>query len=200
MSESNVMYSGGARGADLLWGEIASKEGHHVIHFVFKGHGTKAPKEQQEMLSDEELIRADKHLIEANKVLKRTFPTTNDYTNNLLRRNVYQVFFTQSLYAVAGIDFDTGNLMGGTAWATQVFKNAWGGVWDSSRENGNGGCYCFNVNDNHWYSWDYHNLKWKEIERPPTPSGNWTGIGTSRYLTDEAKQAMKNLFENERKD
>ncbi len=67
----NVCLSGGADGADLVWGAEARRYGHKVLHFSFAGHRTQAPPDELVILSDNGLRRADPYLAKANARLKR---------------------------------------------------------------------------------------------------------------------------------
>ncbi len=83
----NVCLSGGADGADLVWGAEACRHGHKVRHFSFAGHRTQAPPDELVILSDNELRRADPYLAKANARLKRDWPPASQYAANLLRRD-----------------------------------------------------------------------------------------------------------------
>lgn len=133
---------------------------------------------------------ADPFLVYANKTLKRgTFPYANEYTNNLLRRNYFQVVQSDSLYAVSRIK--DGQVLGGTAWATQMF------IDKHKREACN--CYVYDMVTERWYVWLGHRGYLSRypgvgIEiTPPYPHGKYAGIG-SRELTDKGQQAIVDLY------
>ena len=174
---SETCLSGGADGADLCWGTNASNAGFEVCHFTFRGHRTLAPQTEIVVLQDDQLRVADPFLIKANKTLKRRFPGKNEHVNNLLRRNYYQVAWSDSVYAVATIE--DGLVTGGTSWAVQMFL-----------DRGQSDVYVFDQNDQKWYTWDGG---WSEIDTPPYPSGIWAGIG-SRNLTVPGKNAIRDLL------
>lgn len=176
----NVCFSGGAQGADLHWGAFAAKLGHQVIHFGFEGHRNNAPPGTYITLTKEELRQADPFLEVANKTLKRKIPT-DQFIKNLLRRNYYQILHSNALYAVSEIDRN-GLVKGGTAWAVVMFEN----------QMIRAPLYVYDQNRQQWYSRDRFNNVWVEIDRPPTPSGAWTGIGT-RKLNEFGKLAIDGL-------
>lgn len=182
---ANSCLSGGADGADLQWGMCAGSAGHHVVHWSFEGHRSKAPDAEVSILSKEQLEQADESVKRANKTLKRHFPTRNGFVNNLLRRNYYQIKWTQAVYAVAKLE--NGIVSGGTAWATQMYMDRYLFDGEPIEE-----ChlYLFDQLTEKWFSWSNG---WIEITEPPVPSGVWTGIG-SRELTDAGKHAIRALL------
>lgn len=96
--------SGGADGADRLFGEQAEKLGHQVVHWSFSGHKTPVPLEDRVLLSEEMLREADPFLIEAGKNLKRRVPFKKPVIINLLRRNYFQIRYTDQVIAVGNLD------------------------------------------------------------------------------------------------
>jgi hypothetical protein len=182
MQEQNsnpVCVSGGAKGADLLWGEMAAKAGHDVIHLTFRNSRHTIPEGQEYILDDEQLKKADKLLDFANKSLKRKWPVTNPYTASLLRRNYYQVRDSDSLYAVSHLD-SYGQVSGGTAWAVQMMIDIHQGspVW------------LFDQKVAQWYSWKG---SWMPCMKPPCPSGIYAAVG-SRDLNQCGEMAIRSLY------
>lgn len=183
ISERHICLSGGAKGADLQFGMCAGARGDLVYHFGFRGHGSRAPKAEQVVLTMEQLLEADPALIRANATLKRTFPSGSDYTNNLLRRNYWQIRDTQSVYAVAGIDAK-GGIIGGTAWAIQMFIDRYDGKTCP--------VYVFDQERDQWFTWTG---SWTPLDGdPPEPEGVWTGIGTSKHFQENGKNAVRRLL------
>lgn len=169
---SNVCLSGGADGSDLQWGLQAGKIGHHVIHWSFQGHRTVAPETELVRLTDEQLALANDAVKRANKGVKRSWPSRNEITNNLLRRNWYQVKDTKAVYAVS--ELKNGEWDGGTAWAIQMYLDRF--LYDGE-DFTNCKIYVMDKKSLYWYTFD--GTRWIQmISRPPTPSGIWTGIGS----------------------
>lgn len=178
-----ILLSGGASGADLQFGMTAGRAGHQVIHFVFEGHGSKAPKSEHVCLTQDMLNEADQALVQANGTLRRSFPTGKQYVNNLLRRNYWQIRDTQSVYAVADFD-EQGLVHGGTAWAVQMFIDRHRGQECP--------VYVFEQKTDSWYAHrGYRN--WEAVNVVPYPTNVWTGIGTRR-LESNGKSAIRNLL------
>ncbi len=143
LSGGNLCLSGGASGADALWGEEAAKLGHQVIHWSFEGHKSYGTPEQTVCLDVAVLKEAEIRLEEANLTLKRTVPYRKLWNLNLLRRNWFQVKDVFRVYAVGSLNekaviskddestpsfnligrsrVDRMGINGGTAWACQMF-------------------------------------------------------------------------------
>ncbi len=180
MENANICLSGGAIGADVEWGLYAGLAGHQVVHWSFARHRTKAPADQITVLSQEQLEIADPYLEQANRYLQRKWPIRNYTVSNLLRRNYYQVRWTDAVYAVSHLDM-CGQVDGGTAWATTMFANI-----HPDRP-----MYLFDQKVKAWYIWVDG---WKPMTELPTrPSGTWAGIG-SRKLLDTGREAIREMF------
>jgi hypothetical protein len=182
----NLCLSGGADGADLQWGMMAGHIGHSVIHWSFQGHKSQAPACEVVVLDDTSLGEADVFLKRANLTLKRRFPGKNRFVNNLLRRNYFQVRWSESVYGV-GLMLK-GQVHGGTAWATQMYMDRFI-VEGEPMEN----CklYFYDQTLDQWMKWQGD---WQVLnEQPPEPIGIWTGIGT-RELSHTGKWAIRNVL------
>ena len=182
----NICVSGAAEGADTFWGDQALLYGHSVIHWSFDGHKYAATHNVYD-LNQEELNKADPFLIEANKVVKRKFPTRSNYVNNLLRRNYYQICYSDSVYAVGY--FEDGMVKGGTAWAVEMMKQK---ISDKNKQYFNGNCYFFEQNIEKWFFWDFSQSKWIEFS-PPAPHGIYAAIG-ARDLLPSGMEAIKKIY------
>jgi len=183
----DICFSGGAKGADSVWGLAALELGHQVVHYSFVGHkpGT---RENIRILNDTELKEADVYLQKAAIFLKRKLPYKKPWIMNLLRRNWYQVRDTNKVYAVSGLSpfsKSRSGVDGGTAWAIEMALNL------KVSE-----IFVFDQKQNHWNQWNYlpdGHGKWIYIEFPPKPTGKWTGIG-SRDLSDKGFEAIVSVF------
>jgi hypothetical protein len=178
----NVCLSGGADGADLMWGMTAGSRGDHVIHFSFAGHKSKAPPTEVVVLTEEQLREADAHLEKANEALGRSVPYKKPWVVNLLRRNYYQVADSQRVYAVATFDKKM-KVSGGTAWAVQMFIDLHGPNCE---------VYVYDQIKEQWFKW--MGKGWLGmVGEPSPPQGIWTGIG-SRDLNEAGKIAIRRLM------
>ncbi len=178
----NICLSGGAKGADSAWGDVAHYYGHDVIHFSFVGHKAHVPQSTVVVLGEAELVRADPHLVIANQTMKRRWPIRNQHVANLLRRNFYQVVETESVYAVS--TFEKRLVAGGTSWAVQMYL-------DRFEHSDPLPCYVFDQVRGYWTQWDGGGFE--IIHQPPAPSGLWTGIGT-RDLNALGEAAIADIW------
>ena len=176
----NVCLSGGAPGADLVWGAAARKRGHQVRHFSFAGHRTRARPSERIILKVTELRRADGPLRRAARILERRFSPNDGYRASLLRRNWFQVRDSMRLYAVGSLD-RRGHVRGGTGWTVMLFLAR-------ARE-----AYLFDQRRRRWLAWRGAKAGWCPIARPPAPHGRWTGIG-ARSLSRTGRRAIHDLM------
>ena len=175
----NICCSGGALGADAHWGICAQNNGHKVLHFSFPRHKADTQAGEVIVLSKSQLEEADVHLQRANKTLKRKWQVKNPHVTSLLRRNFFQVRWSDSLYAVSSID-GYGFIKGGTAWAVQMMIDMHPGS----------GIYVFDQNVKQWYQWKGG---WTPITKPPKPNGTYAGIGT-RDLNFAGTEAISSIY------
>ena len=177
----NVCLSGGCRGADTVFGECAEAAGHKVVHWSFGGHYTKC---KATVLRSDALLEADEPLKEAAKLLKRNYPSRYIYTNNLLRRNYYQIKNSERVYAVSSL-IEHGIVKGGTGWAVAM------GIQKHIPE-----IYFYDQDAKTWYKHDpmhHTDWGWEQIGMPPEPHGIYTGIGAS-VLNESGEKAIKDLY------
>lgn len=185
---ADILLSGGADGADTEFGKAATKAKHTVVHWSFDEHKTKLKKNVYD-LDQEKLLTADPFIIRANASLKRKFPASSEYTNNLLRRNYFQAKWCERLYAVSkfGGAETLLNVDGGTAWAIQMYADRF--LYDRELFD-NCELYMFDQTSSKWFKWK---RIWQYIEKPPVPYGVYAGIG-SRDLTSAGLAAIKSLY------
>lgn len=181
----NICLSGAAIGADTAWGEIAKNNGHQVIHWSFSTHKPKI-KDDIHILTDEQLKMADPFLKQANKSLKRSWPTRSKHIDDLLRRDYWQVCQADAVYIVSWFVDDKSLLKvnGGSAWAAHVYVDI------CNARNTTPNLYMFDQNQCFWYSWE--NDFWQP-KRPPSPTGTYAGIGT-RDLNLAGLEAIQNIY------
>lgn len=180
----NLCMSGGAPGSDEQWGMMAGRLGHKVLHWSFEGHRTAVPEGDRVQLSQVLLNQADVALARANVSLGRHWPSRNPDTNNLLRRNWYQVKDTRAVYAV-GVMEAGHRIKGGSAWAIQMYMDRF--LIDGEDINQCQLYFCHQPTGV-WWEW---RGKWSmRINAPPVPKGIWTGIGT-RDLTSDGKWQIR---------
>ena len=175
-----TLFSGGANGSDMYWQNVGASFGIRVKAFSFEGHGKRSS--DRVVLTDEQLRQADEYLHRANKTLKRHFPTSKSFVNNLLRRNWYQVKDTNGVFAVGKLSASRKLVEGGTGWAVQMAIDAKKPV------------YVFDTMSNSWHRYIYEKKKFISCGKTPRLNLNFTGIGT-RDLPDKGKAAIEHIFE-----
>lgn len=184
----NVCFSGGAIGADTAFDRAARSVGHEAIHFSFDGHKTSIADGTYVVLSEEELMQADLYIAVAAKIIQRN-PPTDPVVKSLIRRNWYQAFYSDSVYAVGEIS-TAGKISGGTAWAVEMFL----GKVAVDNPSGPQPVYFFDQRRKVWYQYDFQ-MGWVPIDAPPTPSGRYAGIG-SRKLNANGAAAIEKIYQN----
>ena len=175
-----TLFTGGANGSDTHWQNVGASFGIRVKAFSFQGHGKRSS--DRVVLTDEQLKQADEYLHRANKTLKRHFPTSKRFVNNLLRRNWYQVKDTNGVFAVGKLSANRRIVEGGTGWAVQM-------AIDTKKP-----VYVFDTTSNSWHRYTYEKEKFISCDKTPRLSLNFTGIGT-RDLQDKGKAAIEKIFE-----
>jgi hypothetical protein len=171
-----ILHSGGAIGSDSQWEFTGRNFGlSEFNHYFIEGY--KTPRGNASVrISDKLKKLIDSDLKKANKSLKRKYPTSNPYVNNLLRRNWFQVNKSESIFAISKIENDI--VSGGTGWAVQMAIDK--GI----------PAFVYCQKTQLWYARD--NEKWKECETPRLTE-NFAGIGT-REINDDGIRAIENVY------
>lgn len=133
------IISGGANGTDTLV-ELNGKQYNHQLEVIsFEGHQCKS--ENRIILSQEYLKSVDNILKMYAKILRRHYPTNNEYINNLLRRDYYIYGNAEIMIAFGYLDLTTHQVEGGTGWGVEFAKF-------------NIPVYVFNLYDLQWYEFN----------------------------------------------
>lgn len=188
-TERPVCVSGGAVGADTLFGTLANKHSHIVAHAVFQRH-----KHTPEIHRDSVCIPQDKLTLvnelvnqAAIKLGKRSIWGASSYVINLIQRNAYQIMYTTAIYAIGELD-DTGTMVqGGTGWAVEMYKII------CTKKGVSPNIFVLDKNTLQWYSYRYGSFYPVSESEIPTPSGVYTGIG-SRKVPKPAAMKMYNFY------
>ena len=189
---NNILYSGGAQGADTIFAMCAKDRGDDVYHYSFEGHKC-SEIGGRVRLDDGDLEKYTEELILAAKVLGKSYARKKpehlrfQYIRNLLARNAWQIFGHEdfggpstAVYAVAPLGINKRTVEGGTGWAVAL-----------ACHQTEIPVYVFDLKSNGWYLWvddQFHTT-----QDPPSPSGTYTGIG-SRKLTDVGIEAIGKLY------
>lgn len=191
----NILYTGGATGADKEWIDAASKKGHHIKIYRFDGvNHTRIENIEPLNSVPTSIITIENKDYEhdcivatqiASEHMKVPVPSDN-YTKNLINRDYYLIKEPSSLYAI-GTFCTKGRLRinGHTAWIVEMFVDEciYKGVKHSSLP-----VYFMCQDVGKWYQLYYENMRfnWVHIKKPEEPSGNYIGIG-SRELSMNGK-------------
>ena len=182
-------YSGGAEGSDQYWDIIGKRYGfNNHIHYHFEYRDI-FDKYYLTLLTQKELDLADEYLKKANLTLKRKFPSSNQYINNLLRRNYYQVLNSRGVFAIGTLNKDKKLVNGGTGWAVELGKVL------------NRFVFVFDQDLDQWFSWDYKLGIFIKSDIPIL-TNHYAGVGT-RDLKENGKiniglvykKTLKHLYE-----
>lgn len=179
---NEVCYSGGAKGADRLFGEWAMQNNFAVVHFSFKGHNHSVDENlilelPNYMLNNQTVIS---QLKMANSTLQRSIPKPGSYVYNLLARNSFQIMVTERVYCISPLASPT-QVQGGTAWAVQMYIDA----------NPNVEIYCFDPSDGLVYQYSSSTREFEAVESIPRPHGRWTGIGTRNATKHDMERLVR---------
>lgn len=190
-----IMLSGGAAGADTYFSIKAEEAGFEVYHMSFEGHKVCPDLKGSVIEVDKDTLKiVDAHaLIPISKRMNRgEFPYSNEYVNNLLRRNVYILNNAETVISIIqGMD-ENGVVYGGTGWAIEFckFHNLMMEGTQFIKK-----IYCFNQNTEKWVEWNNEDQKWDELSQRPSLKGDevWAGVGT-RDLNDAAKHEIDEIL------
>lgn len=170
-----TLYSGGANGAEAAFGEACEAWGVHEVNFTFEGHKQVRSRGRYE-LSPRELAAGDVSLVYVSRRLNRTY-SEGSLIRRVLQTLWHMVSRSQQVFVIGQIQED-GTVVGGTGWSVELAR-----MWNKS-------LWVYDQDQTGWYRWD------GESWVPGTPlitSIHFTGTGT-RYLTDEGRAAIRDLF------
>lgn len=183
-SSDFTLHSGGAKGADTIWGQIGEQYGVKANHYY---SGERTPKGNME-ISEQDKVEGQQKVTIAARQMGRIEPT-QQVRNELLIRDWAQVKYSDAIFAVTtmlsvGSEMNYGKLAkirqgkGGTGYAIQMAINEGKPVYvyDQIRER-----WFKNINGV-WSSSDV-----------PTLTKNFAGIGT-REINEKGIQAIKNVY------
>lgn len=172
-----TLYSGGAFGAEVAFGEAAERAGVHEVNFTFEGHLQIRSRGRYE-LSPRELAMGDVSLTYVSKRLHRTYSDRGGLIRSVLQTLWHMVSRSQQVFVVGAIQED-GTVVGGTGWSVELariwHRELW--VYDQTRRD--------------WFRWD--GATWV-AGVPLITATHVCGTGT-RYLTDDGKAAIEGLFQ-----
>ena len=176
-SSAVTLYSGGAKGAEAAFGEVAARWGCTEVAFTFDGHLQERSQGRYE-LSPAELAAGDVSLQYVSKRLHRSYNDKGGLIRGVLQTLWHMVSRSQQVFVVGSIQAD-GTVRGGTGWSVELARTWSRDLWVFDQVQGD------------WFHWD--GQAWVR-GTPVVRSVNVTGTGT-RKLTDAGRAAIDDLFE-----
>lgn len=174
--EDFILYSGGAIGAEQVFGENAEKFGIDEVNFSFEGRET-ARARGIRILNHEELKNGDVSLDYISKLLNRQFSDTASF-KKIIQTIWHQVNSSREIFVIGEIMPDN-TVKGGTGWGAEFAKIC------------NKKLYIFDQTKGGWFTWDHQ--EWKEVQNPVISEFHFCGTGT-RHISAEGKKAIDELF------
>ncbi len=171
-----TLYSGGHRGAEEEFGKLAEQYGVKEVNFSFEGHNLHRDSGVW-VLSPEELKKGDISMDIVSTRMGRSFAKADKIRKVIqsifhMINNGYQIF-------VVGWILPDNTVKGGTGWGVELGKLF------------NRPLFVYEQDRKAWFSWIDNS--WKMVT-PVISHKTFAGTGT-RNLTDNAKQALSELFE-----
>ena len=175
-----TLFSGGARGAESVFGTQAEHAGIKEINFTFEGHQVTRHRGLH-TLTPEELSRGDVSLEYVTKLMNRRY--TDSPTIRLILQTIWhQIISGQEIFVVGEI-LDDLTVKGGTGWGAEFAKLC------------NKPLYVFDQKSMIWHKWN--RMHWDQLsgaDQPRITDAHFTGTGT-RFLTKEGTEAIELLFD-----
>lgn len=170
--ENIDIHSGGAIGADRLWGDILKEYGANIHHYMID----KALADEEQVTNEEDIKIGYLKAEMANEALGyNDFATKKEYVKNLLARNWIQVKNSDRILAISK-GFSNGRVKGGTGYAVQM------AITENLNGNKQRDIFVFDLNEARWFKWDNTTGTPKWIESDvPTLSQNTACIGTRDF-------------------
>jgi len=170
-----TLYSGGHKGTEAEFGKLAEAWNMEEMNISFEGHNAERTRGVS-VLDREELQKGDVSMEIVSKLMKRNYSRT-DKIRKVIQSLFHMVNKGHHVIAVGWIQEDN-TVKGGTGWGVELAKlfNRPLHVYDQERKA--------------WFAWE--NSQWVE-STPVISSDTFAGTGT-RYLSDDGRQALRDLF------
>ena len=172
-----TLHSGGARGAEATFGEMAERYGIREVTFSFEGHMNRVRSRGLRVLTENELRIGDVSLRYVSQRLGRIFPQ-HPSVRSVIQSIWHQVKPCNQVFVVGIIQPD-GTVRGGTGWGAELARR-----WKKE-------VFVFDQVQDHWFRWDGE--QWAQAE-PVITSPFFVGTGTAN-LQANGQKAIESLFE-----
>lgn len=171
------LVSGGAPGAESVFGEWAEKYGIGEVTYSFPGRSPERSRGLVE-LDEQELLRGAVSPVYVEAQLNRRFPRTPRF-QKMLQTIWHQVESAQEVFVVGTITPD-GVVHGGTGWAAELARRF------------NKPVHVYDQEKRGWLRWT--DGAWRPVDPPQITRTRFVGTGT-RFLSDDGQAAIRTLFE-----
>ena len=171
-----ILYSGGAAGTEVFFGEMAERYGMQEVNYSFEGHQIERTRGVR-VLTSEELALKDVSLTYVSRIMNRQY-TRAPLFRKVLQSICWQVSSGQEIFVVGGIMPD-GTAKGGTGWGAEFAKICNKPLW------------VFDQEKDQWFKWDKE--AWATDAAPVITASHFTATGT-RFLEANGKAAVEALF------
>jgi hypothetical protein len=175
-----ILYSGGAAGAEAVFGAAAERHGLDEVNFTFEGH-CDVRRRGVRVLNHEELQNGDVSLEYVSKLMNRRY-TESATIRKVLQTLWYQVNYGQEIYVV-GVILPDQTVRGGTGWGAEFAKLC------------NKPLHVFDQERDAWFKW--RDTDWQQLGEADPPiiaHPHFTGTGTRR-LEPNGQRAIEQLFD-----
>lgn len=191
--QPNTLVSGGAMGADRVFGRHAAQAGFAVIHLLGPSpFASASPQEQCVTVPNSLLTQTEPALRKAARHLCKPVPKPG-YGKKFVQRNYYQVRYADAVYAVGWKSTKKCllDIEGGTGWSCQLYVNRFQPLGPEPASQ----CrlYFYEQQSNQWLRWQPLSSEWEPLIAPPRPAGHCAGVG-SRSLTQDGARVIECLF------
>lgn len=177
--EESILFSGGAAGAEAVFGACAQQHGVEEVNFTFEGHKIERHRGVR-VLNHEELLAGDVSLDYVSRLMHRRY-TDAPTIRKVLQTLWYQVNHGQEVYVIGAI-LDDGTVRGGTGWGAEFAKLC------------NKPLCVFDQEKDGWFTWSEG--VWRPVagDGPVITHPHFTGTGT-RTLQPNGQRAIEGLFD-----
>jgi hypothetical protein len=176
-SSAYVLLSGGAPGAESVFGQCAEAWGLGEENYTFPGH-KRIRSRGLVVLSEADLEQGHVSPVYLKTQMHRSYSDMATI-NKVIQSIWHQVNTASEVFVVGTINADA-TVQGGTGWAAELGRH-----WRKR-------VFIYDQGKNIWFRWN--NDSWIIEKEPCITGARFTGTGT-RDLTDQGREAIRTLFE-----
>ncbi|UIJ37733.1 hypothetical protein LWC08_13710 [Desulfobaculum bizertense] len=177
MSNSEtILFSGGAKGAENYFGQLAEEYGIQEVNYSFEGHQSERPRGVR-VLTSEELSLKDVSLTYVSRLMSRKYSRAPLF-RKVLQSICWQVASGHEVFVVGEVQ-DDDTVKGGTGWGAEYAKIC------------NKPLFVFDQKQDCWFKWG--NTSWEKVDAPKVTHRHFAGTGT-RFLEANGRKALGELF------